>query len=224
VDLARRAGDFLKRSARTINLPIVMRHLAFVTGCSMLLALSGCKTETQTAQTAPAPAPIVIPEGSLIEVQVNEALSTARNRAGDPFTATLELPVDIGGREVVPRGSRIQGHVTTSRSSGRMEGRAAIGITLDSIEYHGQTVPMVTTLDTKTSAAHKKRNIELVGGGSGLGAVIGAIAGGGKGAAIGALAGGGAGAGAAAATGKLEVGIPAETVFTFKLKSAIELH
>ena len=198
----------------------------------MLLGLGACKTSqteannsTSAAPVAPAPAPpIVIPQGTLVEARVNETLSTASNRAGDRFTASLELPLDIGGREVIPRGTRIRGHVTTSRSSGRMEGRAVIGITLDAIEYNGQDIPIATTLDTKTGEGHKKRNIEMIGGGSGLGAVIGAIAGGGKGAAIGAVAGAGAGTAGAAATGKKEVAIPAETVFSFRLKSPIELR
>jgi hypothetical protein len=160
----------------------------------------------------------------MIEARVNETLSTRRNLAGDAFSASLERPVDIGGREVLPRGAVLRGHVTTSRSSGRMKGRAVLGITLDTVEYNGQKIPIETSLDTATSAAHKKHNIEMIGGGSGLGAVIGAIAGGGKGAAIGALAGAGAGTAGAAATGKEEVEIPAETVFSFRLKSPVELH
>jgi hypothetical protein len=62
----------------------------------------------------------------------------------------------------------------------------------------------------------------MTGGGAALGAIIGAIAGGGKGAAIGA----GSGAGAGALTQILTKGsikIPAETVLTFKLDSALRV-
>lgn len=202
----------------------------------LVVVLAGCtKPQAQNsapADSVPAPAaapasastpPVVIPQGTPFEARVNETLSTARNHEGDRFTAALERPVDIGGREVLPRGSRIQGHVTTSRSSGRMEGRAVIGIKLDAVDYNGHSIPMETTLDTKTGEAHKKRNLELIGGGSAFGAVVGALAGGGKGAAIGAMAGGAAGAGGAAATGKENVEIPAETVFTFRLKAPMQL-
>ena len=105
-----------------------------------------------------------------------------------------------------------------------MEGRAVIGIRLDTIDYRGQNVPIVTTLDTKTGEGHKKRNIELIGGGAGVGALIGGLVGGGKGAAIGAGAGAGAGTGTAALTGKKDVEIPAETIFTFRLKAPVELR
>jgi len=76
--------------------------------------------------------------------------------------ATLEVPVEIGGREVLPRGARVAGHVTTSRPSGRLEGRAVIGITLDSVESNGRAVPersfssnalLITTPTTPERAA-----------------------------------------------------------------------
>ena len=57
----------------------------------------------------------------------------------------------------------------------------------------------------------ESNNIAVIGGGSGLGAVIGALAGGGKGALIGAGAGAAAGTAGAAATGKREVGVAAES-------------
>jgi hypothetical protein len=45
--------------------------------------------------------------------------------------------------------------------------------------------------------------------------LIGGLAGGGKGAAIGSVAGAGAGTGVAAATGKMEARVPAESALTF---------
>jgi hypothetical protein len=160
----------------------------------------------------------------MVEARVNDALSTRTNRVGDKFSAVLELPVSINGQEVIPRGARVQGRVTTSTPSGRLKGRAALGITLEAIEYRGQMVPVSTNLDTKTSAAHKKRNIFMIGGGAGAGALIGGLVGGGKGAAIGAGAGGAAGTGVAAGTGKFEVDIPAETVFAFRLRAPLQLQ
>ena len=202
------------------------------------LALAGCQktgpgtaTDSSSPPPAQASAPIAppppvaaqVPAGTRLEVRVDQALSTERNRAGDKFRATLEAPVEIEGREVLPRGARVSGHVTTSRPSGRLEGRAVIGITLDSVESNGRAVPISTSLDTKTSEAHKKRNIELIGGGAGVGALIGGLLGGGKGAAIGAGAGAAAGTGGAAVTGEKNIEIPAETVFTFRLKAPVEL-
>jgi hypothetical protein len=75
----------------------------------------------------------------------------------------------------------------------------------------------------RVGPAHKKRNAFLIGGGAGLGAAIGAIAGGGKGAAIGGLAGAGAGTAGAAATGKEELAIPAESALVFTMRASVKM-
>jgi hypothetical protein len=88
--------------------------------------------------------------------------------------ATLKVQVEIGRREALARGARLQGHFTTSRPSGWLEGRAALGITLDSVEYQGQTVSLVTS--GHQDERGKKRNIQVIGGGASLCALIGALA------------------------------------------------
>ncbi len=117
----------------------------------------------------------------------------------------------------------MEGTVIYSKPSGRFKGRGELAIRIDAVEYHGQMVPVTTSLDSRVSAAHKKHDLYFIGGGAASGAAIGAMAGGGAGAAIGAGAGAGAGFLGAAITGKKQVVIPAEMVFTFRLKSPLEL-
>jgi outer membrane lipoprotein SlyB len=76
---------------------------------------------------------------------------------------------------------------------------------------------------SRVSADHKRRNLGFIGGGSALGAAIGAIAGGGKGALIGAGAGAAAGTAGAAATGKRNIHLPAETPLSFSLQRPVNL-
>lgn len=171
----------------------------------------------------PAAPPIELPSGTAVAVRLDQALSTARNKTGDTFEASLDAPVTAAGKEVLPKGTKFTGHVTAADSSGRLQGRGTLGITLDSFELKGQNYPVATSLDTRTTDSHKKRNLELIGGGAGLGALIGGLAGGGKGAAIGAGAGAAAGTGTAAATGKKDVEVPAETVFRFMLKDPVKV-
>jgi len=165
----------------------------------------------------------VIPSGTPLHVRVDETIDTRRNRPGDGFTATLSEPVEFGGRVLVPAGTEFRGHVTTASASGRMKGRAQLGLALDGFRLNGRDYRVTTTSVERVSASHKKRNGWLIGGGAGLGAAIGAIAGGGKGALIGAGAGAGAGTAGAAITGKKEVGIVAETPLRFTLRQPVAL-
>jgi len=161
--------------------------------------------------------------GTPIRVRLGESINTARNSAGDKFSATLDSPISVNEKTVVPRGTTFHGHVTTAAESGRLKGRAVLGVTLDSFELNGKTYRIETSSASRASAGHKKRNAVLIGGGSGLGAALGAIAGGGKGALIGAGAGAAAGTAGAAATGKEDVSIPVETLLNFSLRAPVRL-
>ena len=166
---------------------------------------------------------ITVPAGTRIRVRLVESLSTSRNQAGDKFTATLDEPIVQGDKVVVPKGAPFHGHVTSAKDSGRLKGRAVLGLTLDSLELNGVTYPIDTSSSNRTSRSHKKRNFLMIGGGSGLGATLGAVAGGPAGAAIGAGAGAGAGTIGAAATGKKHVSLPAETPLTFALEQPLTI-
>jgi hypothetical protein len=118
--------------------------------------------------------------------------------------------------------------VSTADPSGRLKGRAYIGVKLDTFESRGRTYHVSTTSVDRASKAHKKRNgiliggaAGLIGGAAGLGAAIGAIAGGAKGALIGGGAGAGAGTAGAALTGKMHVAIPAETPLRFTVRAPV---
>jgi hypothetical protein len=195
----------------------------------LLAASAACKRQGQDAsgsQPAAAPQPpppIEVPAGTLVEARIDQTLSTKRSHAGQRFKASLAAPLVVNGQEVIAQGAPIEGTVIMCKPSGRFKGRGEIAIRLDSIEYNGQRVLIQTSLDAKRSGAHKKADILFIGGGAGAGAGIGALAGGGPGAAIGAGAGAGAGFVGAVITGKKQVVIPAEMVFTFRLTSQLEL-
>jgi hypothetical protein len=165
----------------------------------------------------------VIPSGTPLHVRVDESIDTRRNRAGDAFSATLSEPIQVDGLTMVPEGTGFSGHVTTAAASGRLKGRAFIGLKLDSFRLNGREYQVETSSVQRVSASHKKRNALLIAGGAGLGAAIGALAGGGKGALIGAGAGAGAGTAGAAATGRRQVGIGAETPLRFTLRTSVEM-
>jgi len=92
------------------------------------------------------------------------------------------------------------------------------------VERNGSYYDLHSSSFTRFGHNHKKRNWEIIGGGSGAGALIGALAGGGKGALIGAPIGAGAGVAGAALTGKKDIVIPAETAMTFQLLEPVEVH
>jgi hypothetical protein len=162
-----------------------------------------------------------LPAGTILRVRLYNTIDTSRTRNGDSFTASLSAPITVDEKTVLPKGTVVRGTVRHAASSGRLKGRASVTLTLDRMEWNGADVSIDTNRVTLTSADHKKRNLAWIGGSSAAGALIGGLLGGGKGALLGAGAGGGAGLATAAATGKRQVRIPAESLLTFRLTQPV---
>ena len=186
-------------------------------------APAGQPYEQPAQPAASAPSGLFLPRGTHVRVRIDQELDTRHNRAGDRFSATLYEPVVIDGTTVLPVGTRFHGHLVEAKPSGRLRGRAVLGLTLDSFWFEGRNYRVETSGAYRESRAHKRHDFAFIGGGSGFGAAVGAIAGGGAGAAIGALAGGGAGVAGAAITGKKEVAVAAEAPLVFTLRAPVRI-
>lgn len=50
-----------------------------------------------------------LPPDTIINMRMNQTLSSRTSHVGDKFTATVSDPVSINGREVIPAGTIIEG-------------------------------------------------------------------------------------------------------------------
>lgn len=169
------------------------------------------------------PAPIVIPAGTSITVRLQQGLSSASAASGQRFEAVLEQPLVSRDRVVVPAGTPVEGHVVAAHRSGRLRHPGRLALTLDSIVMNEHAVPLTTSEVIARGGSHKKRNLGWIGGGTGGGALIGALAAGGKGALIGSGVGAAAGTTTAFVTGKKDVRFGSERVLRFRLEQEVSL-
>ena len=165
-----------------------------------------------------APAPIIIPARTPITVRLQQALSSASAVPGEHFEAVVEEPIVVDNQVVVPSGAYVSGHVVSARRSGRLRHPGELALTLDHITVGNQQIRVLTSSIAVRGGSHKKRNLGWIGGGTGGGALIGALAAGGKGALIGSGIGAVAGTTTAVLTGKKDVGFAAERRLQFRLR------
>jgi hypothetical protein len=161
-----------------------------------------------------------IPAGTKLTVRTGSQITSATAVEGQTFDATLARNLVVGGKTVATAGTAVHGKVTAAKSSGRLHAPGELTLRLTSLEVKGKRVRISTGGYYAKGKGHTKGNAEKIGGGAAAGALIGALAGGGKGAAIGSVVGAGAGTGVAAATGKEEAVIPAESALTFTTTAA----
>jgi hypothetical protein len=163
--------------------------------------------EPQNDSVPPAPSSggsLVIPQDSILMIELQSSLSTDASQVGDRFQARVIDPREFAG-------AIVEGRVTRVKQAGKLKGAAELQLSFETIRMDNQTVGFradvvalvdagnsdeAGTVDSEGGVKGKdstKDNVSKIGASTGIGAVIGAIVGGGKGAAIGAAIGGGVG-------------------------------
>jgi len=182
---------------------------------------------------------VTIPEGTVIELRMDSGLNSETSQVNDAFKASVVRSVLIDGRIAVPENSTVNGRVTMVQPAERSSRSGVIGVEFNQLSINGKAYSIEGTLTSLHADERKQiideqsrvtgksstpRNILFIGGGAGVGAAIGAIAGGGKGAGIGALTGGGIGALGALLSRGSEADVPLGSEVAMQLVRAVDVN
>jgi hypothetical protein len=161
-------------------------------------------TQTTGDITTTANGSLAIPRNTILALELLTPVSTDASQRGDRIQARVVEPVEYAGYIV-------DGHISQVKRPGKVKGVAQLQLAFDQIrsvdnrtaELHAELIeispmggdnnPEIDSEGGVRGRDSTKDDAAKVGAASGVGAIIGAIAGGGKGAAIGAIIGGGAG-------------------------------
>lgn len=174
-------------------------------------------TPSRPTSSTPRPSPgVTVPAGTGVKVAVSARITSETAQAGDTWTGTVQDPVVVGDRIVIPAGSSVTGVVTGAVPAERGS-RAVLVLAVRSVEVNGRTHALSAGTDSIIAGSTRARNLGAIAGGAAAGALIGkAVGGSNKGALIGGLIGGAAATGAVAKSKgyQAEVKEGAEMVFT----------
>jgi len=185
-------------------------------------------TAAQPAAAAAPPAPpqprtVTVPSGAIITVRTIDPIDSSVNTTGQIFKASLDAPIVVDDRVIVPKGADAYMKLANAKSAGKFAGKSEITLDLQSVVFQGKTYNVTSSDVQQSGKSRGKDSAVKIGGGAALGALIGGIAGGGKGAAIGAAVGGGAGTGVQVFTKGKQVKIPSETRLDFTLQQPFDI-
>ncbi len=183
------------------------------------------KPEPVAPAAAAAPASgYELPAGTNITIRMIDDVDSQIATVGRTFRASVDEPVTVDGRVLVPRGADVTTRLIELKEPGKLAGGGQLTLALASITVNGKQIDVETSGVTTAGESRKGESAKVIGGTAALGAIIGAIAGGGKGAAIGAVAGGSAGTAVQVLTQGTRVRVPSETRLTFALQQPVRIQ
>ena len=173
--------------------------------CFLMLAVAAAGAQTKATTSAD-----TLPVGTAVRIKLETPLSTSANKPGDRFAGRVIEAVSVNGKQVIPVGASLEGHVLRADEPRRIHGTPTLDLRPETVILpNGERYMIVASLvDTSNhpdvevneegevhGRGHDKRDIEALGVGAAGGAGLGWLAGRGSGMLI------GTGIGVAAATG-----------------------
>jgi hypothetical protein len=159
-----------------------------------------------------------IPKDTQISIRTVDAIQSRQVEVGQSYRCSMEAPVLVAGKEIVPKGADCVLRIVEMKSAGKLTGSNELKLVVSEIRVDGALVT-VTSEPTAIAGAGKGKGTAVR---SGVGAIgggaIGGIFGGKKGAVIGGAAGAAAGAASSALTQGPEIKVASETILSFTIQ------
>jgi hypothetical protein len=112
--------------------------------------------------------------GSTIKAELTKPLDAKKNKVGDQVMARTTEDVKSGGQVVIPRGSKLIGHVTEAKAKAKGESESSLGIVFDKAvpKGGGPEVPVHAVIQalasSQTQAAAAMDDMDTMASGSGM--------------------------------------------------------
>jgi hypothetical protein len=113
-------------------------------------------------------------EGTAMNAALSQPVDAKKNKPGDQIAAKTTQATKSEGRVVIPKGSKLVGHVTECKQRSKEEKESALGIVFDkAILKNGEEIPLNVTIHAlaaaQTAAASSIGGDDLSAGGGAVG-------------------------------------------------------
>jgi hypothetical protein len=109
----------------------------------LLMLTSAVMAQTPPNSQSPSTEAAKIAPGIVIPAELAKSIDSKKAKEGDPVTAKVVVDMLSGGAVIVPRDTKIAGHVTEAKSRGKGESESTLGIIFDRlILKNGQEIPL----------------------------------------------------------------------------------
>jgi hypothetical protein len=143
-----------------------MKRTILVVSLSLACAVAAYAQQTDTRASgdlsnqtsAKAGKVIQLDSGTRLAGELQNTLDVRKAKVGDQVLLKTTQAVKSGGHTVVPKGSRLIGHVTEVAQKGKGNGASRVGILFDRLEQGSLAVPISATISSITSGRASARS------------------------------------------------------------------
>ena len=92
-------------------------------------------------------------DGTAMNAALTSPVDAKKNKPGDPVHAKTTQATKSNGQVVIPKGSKLEGHVTDAKARGKDQSESSLGVVFDkAILKNGQEVPLNVAVQALASA------------------------------------------------------------------------
>jgi hypothetical protein len=160
---------------------------------------SGSSSAASAASAQNGQANASLGSGAAINAELSAPIDSKKAKPGDPVAARTTEPTKSNGKTVIPKGSKLVGHVTQASARAKGDSESALGIVFDkAILKNGQEMPLNVAIQALASgqsavAANAGEDLAAAGGAGAYAGGSGRAVGGGALGGVTSTAGGAAG-------------------------------
>jgi hypothetical protein len=140
----------MKRFILAISLAVICSSASF--GQSRTSGIANANNDTSASKQGK---PINIQSDTQVSAQLENALDVRHAKPGDRVVMKTAQPIKQNGQTVVPKGSRLVGHVTEVTQRTKANGGSSMGIALDSLQRGSMNIPIMGSIMSVTQAASR---------------------------------------------------------------------
>jgi hypothetical protein len=179
-----------------------------------LFLSSGVETALDMAEVSPTEQ-ITIPQGTRLVIRMSENLDSMRHQAGHRFRAQLDGAIVVDGITVVPRGTQMQGQITSAGQAGRVAGSSNLSVQFTDFILNDQFVPIATGQLSAQGASEAGNTVRRTARAAAIGGLIDGSSGARTGARV--------GAGVSILTSGQSINIPRGTIIETSLSVPVQI-
>jgi hypothetical protein len=156
---------------------------------------------------------VTVPSGTRLVIRMSDSLDSNRHSVGHRFRAQLDGAVVVDGVTVLPRGTQLQGQITSSGQARRLAGSSNLSVTFTDVILNDEFVPISTGQLTAQTGDEAGRTVGRTARAAAIGGLISGSSGARTGAAV--------GAGASILTSGASINIPRGSIIETTLAAPL---